>query len=456
MADQNNTNQKGKSPKLYIETYGCQMNTADSEVVVSVLQDKGYVVTEDIHDADIILVNTCSIRENAEQRVWGRLDVFKQMKKKNPAIKVGVIGCMAERLKEKLIEEEKTVDLVIGPDAYRELPNLIEAVESGQKAVNVILSKEETYADIHPVRLGKNRISAFISIMRGCNNMCSYCIVPYVRGAERSRDPESILNEARDLFDKGYKEITLIGQNVDSYHWEKTDHDKSVTFAQLLESVAKVSPDLRIRFSTSHPKDMSDDVLYVMAMYNNICNHIHLPAQSGSTRILEKMNRGYTREWYLDRIKAIKRILPDCAITTDLMTGFPGETEEDHQETLSLMKEVNYDLAFMFKYSERPRTYAARHLKDDVKESEKTRRLTEIIDLQGELSEKSKRNDLGKVFEVLVEGVSKKSKDQFFGRNSQNKVVVFPRLNYKIGDYVEVEIIDCTSATLIGEVVRKQ
>jgi len=455
MANQNNTNQKVISPKLYIETYGCQMNIADSEVVVSVLQDKGYSVTEDINNADIILINTCSIRENAEQRVWGRLDVFKQIKKKNPAVKVGIIGCMAERLKEKLLEEEKIVDLVVGPDAYRELPSLLEEVDSGQKAVNVILSKEETYADINPVRLDKNRISAFISIMRGCNNMCSYCIVPYVRGAERSRDPKTILNEANDLFQKGYKEITLIGQNVDSYLWKDEEHNKSVSFAQLLESVAKISKDLRIRFSTSHPKDMSDDVLYVMAMYNNICNHIHLPAQSGSTKILEKMNRGYTREWYLDRIKAIKRILPDSAITTDLMTGFPGETEEDHQETLSLMKEVNYDLAFMFKYSERPRTYAARHLKDDVKESEKTRRLTEIIELQSKLSEKSKRNDLGKVFEVLVEGISKKSKDHFFGRNSQNKVVVFPRLNYKVGDYVDVEIIDCTSATLIGEVAAK-
>ena len=455
MANQNNTNQKVISPKLYIETYGCQMNIADSEVVVSVLQDKGYSVTEDINNADIILINTCSIRENAEQRVWGRLDVFKQIKKKNPAVKVGIIGCMAERLKEKLLEEEKIVDLVVGPDAYRELPSLLEEVDSGQKAVNVILSKEETYADINPVRLDKNRISAFISIMRGCNNMCSYCIVPYVRGAERSRDPKTILNEANDLFQKGYKEITLIGQNVDSYLWKDEEHNKSVSFAQLLESVAKISQDLRIRFSTSHPKDMSDEVLYVMAMYNNICNHIHLPAQSGSTRILEKMKRGYTREWYLDRIKAIKRILPDCAITTDLMTGFPGETEEDHQETLRLMKEVNYDLAFMFKYSERPGTYAARHLKDDVKESEKTRRLTEIIDLQNKLSEKSKREDLGKVFEVLVEGISKKSKDHFFGRNSQNKVVVFPRLNYKVGDYVEVEIIDCTSATLIGEVATK-
>lgn len=442
------------SQKLYIETYGCQMNVADSEVVASVLKDKGYTITEDINEADVILVNTCSIRENAEQRVWGRLNVFKQIKKKKPELTIGVIGCMAERLKEKLIEEEKTVDIVVGPDAYRDLPSLLETAESGQKAVNVILSKEETYADISPVRLDKNRISAFVSIMRGCNNMCSYCIVPYVRGAERSRDPESILDEITDLFNKGYKEVTLIGQNVDSYIWEsesqKEKENKTIRFAQLLEMTAKISPKLRIRFSTSHPKDMSDEVLYTMAMYNNICNYIHLPAQSGSTRILEKMKRGYTREWYMDRISAIKRILPDCAISSDIMTGFPDETEEDHQETLSLMEWVNYDFSYMFKYSERPKTYAARHLKDDISEGTKSRRLTEIINLQGKLSEKNKKADLGKVFEVLVEGVSKKSSEQLFGRNSQNKVVVFPKNNFSIGDYVFIEIIDCTSATLIG------
>ncbi len=439
----------GKSQNLYIETYGCQMNVADSEVVASVLKEKGYEVTEDINEADIILVNTCSIRENAEQRVWGRLDVFKQIKKKKPELTVGVIGCMAERLKEQLIEKEKTVDIVVGPDAYRDLPNLLETAESGQKAVNVILSKEETYADISPVRLDKNRISAFVSIMRGCNNMCSYCIVPYVRGGERSRNPESILKEVEDLYKKGYREVTLIGQNVDSYLWENENKDR-VKFAQLLELTAKVNPRLRIRFSTSHPKDMSDEVLYTMAMYNNICNHIHLPAQSGSTRVLEQMKRGYTREWYLDRIEAIRRILPDCAVSTDIMCGFPGETEEDHLETLSLMEESTYDFAYMFKYSERPKTYAARHLKDDISEGTKTRRLTEIIDLQNKLSEKSKKADLGKVFEVLVEGISKKSSDHLFGRNSQNKVVVFPKHNFKVGDYVFVEITECTSATLIG------
>ncbi len=442
------------SQRLYIETYGCQMNVADSEVVVSVLQDKGYIITEDINEADVILVNTCSIRENAEQRVWGRLDVFKQIRKKKPELTVGVIGCMAERLKEELIEKKKIVDLVVGPDAYRDLPNLLETAGSGQKAVNVILSKEETYADISPVRLDKNKISAFVSIMRGCNNMCSYCIVPYVRGGERSRDYMSILREVEDLFKKGYKEVTLIGQNVDSYGWESGEVNKTIKFARLLEMVAKINPKLRVRFSTSHPKDMSDEVLYVMAMYNNICNHIHLPAQSGSTNILEKMNRGYTREWYLDRISAIKRILPECAISTDIMTGFSGEAEEDHNETLSLMQEVKYDFAYMFKYSERPKTYAARHLTDDITEEIKARRLTEIIDLQNKLSEESKKEDLGKIFEVLVEGISKKSEDQLFGRNSQNKVVVFPKNNYKTGDYVFVKIMDCTLATLIGELIE--
>jgi tRNA-2-methylthio-N6-dimethylallyladenosine synthase len=443
------------SNKLYIETYGCQMNVADSEIVVSILEEKGYTVTEDINAADTILVNTCSIRENAEQRVWGRLDVFKQIKKKKPELIVGVIGCMAERLKEKLLEDEKIIDVVVGPDAYRDLPNLLETTASGHKAINVLLSKEETYGDISPIRLDKNKISAFVSIMRGCNNMCSYCIVPYVRGAERSRDPESIVKEVEDLRTKGYKEVTLLGQNVDSYNWNPDEEGKSVRFNQLLEMVAKVSPELRIRFATSHPKDMSDDVLYTMAMYNNICNHIHLPAQSGSTNILDKMKRKYTREWYMDRIMAIKKILPNCAVSTDIMAGFPGETDEDHKETLSLMKWVNYDIAYMFKYSERPKTYASRHLKDDIPESVKSERLTEIIDLQNKLSEKSKRADLGKTFEVLIEGVSKKSKEHLFGRTSQNKVVVFPKNNYQIGDYIFVEIIDCTSATLIGEITTK-
>ncbi|NOQ24021.1 MAG: tRNA (N6-isopentenyl adenosine(37)-C2)-methylthiotransferase MiaB [Bacteroidales bacterium] len=449
------------SQKLYIETYGCQMNVSDSEVVASVLKDKGYIITEDINEADVILVNTCSIRENAEQRIWGRLDVFKQIKKKKPELTIGVIGCMAERLKEKLLEEEKTVDIVVGPDAYRDLPHLLETAETGQRGVNVILSKEETYGDISPVRLDKNRISAFVSIMRGCNNMCSYCIVPYVRGAERSRNPESILKEIEDLFNTGYKEVTLIGQNVDSYIWESEKENlpagkqgETMKFAQLLEKTAKINPQLRIRFSTSHPKDMSDDVLYTMAMYSNICNYIHLPAQSGSTKVLTEMKRGYTREYYIDRINAIKRILPDSAISSDIMTGFPGETEEDHQETLSLMEFVNYDFSYMFKYSERPKTYAARHLKDDISEGTKSRRLTEIINLQTKLSEKSKKADLGRVFEVLVEGISKKSSEHFFGRNSQNKVVVFPKNNYNIGDYVFVEITECTSATLIGVLVK--
>ncbi|MCG8410759.1 MAG: tRNA (N6-isopentenyl adenosine(37)-C2)-methylthiotransferase MiaB [Bacteroidales bacterium] len=443
------------SQNLYIETYGCQMNVADSEIVASVLEEKGYKVVEDIDSADVILVNTCSIRENAEQRVWGRLDVFKQIKKKKPEVIVGVIGCMAERLKEKLLEEEKIVDLVVGPDAYRDLPNILESAEGGQKAINVLLSKEETYADISPVRLGKNKISAFVSIMRGCNNMCSYCIVPYVRGGERSRDPYTIVREVEELYQKGYKEVTLLGQNVDSFNWKAEDSEENISFAQLLEMVAKVSPSLRVRFSTSHPKDMSDDVLYTMAMYNNICNHIHLPAQSGSTRVLEQMNRKYTREWYIGRIDAIKKILPNCAISTDIMTGFPGETDEDHKDTLSLMEYVGYDMAYMFKYSERPKTYASRHLPDDIQDSVKSQRSTEIIDLQNKLSEQTKKEDLGKTFEVLVEGTSKKSKEQLYGRTSQNKVVVFPRHNYTVGDYVFVEIVDCTSATLIGEIVTK-
>ncbi len=443
-----------RDKKIYIETYGCQMNVADSEVVASILRDKGYSVTENMQEADLLLVNTCSIRENAEQRVWGRLNVFRQEKKKRPKLMIGVIGCMAERLKEKLLDEEKSVDMVVGPDAYRQLPEIIETVEGGQKSVNVLLSREETYADISPVRLDKNHVSSFVSIMRGCNNMCSYCIVPYVRGGERSRNPHTIVREVKELFENGYKEVTLLGQNVDSYHWKDEEKEEEISFANLLEMVAKVDPKLRVRFSTSHPKDLSDDLLYTMAMYSNICNHIHLPAQSGSTSVLERMNRGYTREWYMDRIRAIRKILPDCAISTDIMTGFCGETEEEHNDTLSLMRWVNYDLAFMFKYSERPNTKAARKMQDDVPENIKVRRLTEIIDLQSELSARSKKEDIGKSFEVLVEGVSKKSNEQLYGRNSQNKVVVFPRKNYKIGDYVDVTIKDSTSATLIGESVE--
>lgn len=443
--------------KLYIETYGCQMNVSDSEVVVSILQDNDYQITKNADEADVILVNTCSIRENAEQRVWGRLDVFKHLKKKKPELIVGVIGCMAERLKEEIIKKKEIVDLVVGPDAYRDLPMLLETAETGQKIVNVLLSKEETYGDISPVRLDKNHVSAFVSIMRGCNNMCTYCIVPYVRGRERSRDPETIVREIGEILELGYKEVTLLGQNVDSYHWETTDsnnHKHELTFAQLLEKVAKISPDLRIRFSTSHPKDISDNVLYTMAMYNNICNHIHLPAQSGSSKILKLMNRSYTREEYMNKIIAIKKILPECAISTDMMTGFCDETEDDHKETLSLMEWVNYDYAYMFKYSERPGTMAAKKLSDNVPEEIKSRRLTEIIDLQNKLSKTSKKQDIGKIFEVLVEGTSKRSNDNLVGRNSQNKVIVFPREDFKIGDYVNVKITETTSATLIGYAVK--
>lgn len=442
-------------PKLYIETYGCQMNVNDSEVVVAIMQQHGYSVSNSIDDADIILVNTCSIRDNAEQRIWGRLNEFKQQKKKRPGIIVGVIGCMAERLKEELIEKEKTVDLVVGPDAYRDLPRLVEQVEAGHKGINVLLSREETYADISPIRLDTAGVSAFISIMRGCNNVCSYCVVPYTRGGERSRDPKTIVNEAKVLLDNGYKEVTLLGQNVDSYKWIDPDNSThSVNFAQLLEMVALLSPKLRVRFATSHPKDMSNGVLYTMAMYENICNCIHLPVQSGSTRILDLMNRKYTREEYMERIKKIREIIPDCAITTDVIAGFCTETEEDHKQTLSLMQEVGYEFAYMFKYSERPNTKAARHMQDDVPDDVKTERLNQVIALQNKLSELSNKKDVGKTFEVLVEGHSKRSKDFLSGRTSQNKVVVFPKEKYNIGDYVTVKITDCTSATLMGESVE--
>jgi tRNA-2-methylthio-N6-dimethylallyladenosine synthase len=440
-------------PQLYIETYGCQMNVNDSEVVIRLMQENGYSYTEDINSADVILVNTCSIRDNAEQRVWGRLEQFKQLKKKRNDLLVGIIGCMAERLKEKLLEESKLVDIVIGPDAYRDLPKLVMEAKGGQQGINVMLSREETYAEISPVRLDKNGVSAFVSIMRGCNNMCSYCVVPYTRGGERSRDPESIIKEVEELINNGYKEVTLLGQNVDSYNWIDPNSDKNKTsFASLLERVAQLDRKMRVRFATSHPKDMNDEVLHIMAMYNNICNSIHLPAQSGSSRMLELMNRGYDREWYMGRINAIKKILPDCAISTDIIAGFCTETEEDHQDTLSLMKEVGFDYAFMFKYSERPNTKAARKFEDDVDDKEKTRRLNEIIELQGKLSLESKAKDIGNTYEVLIEGVSKKSDKDLFGRTSQNKVVVFPRKHYKIGDYVFVKINKHTSATLIGEI----
>lgn len=437
-----------EKPKVFIETYGCQMNVNDSEVVLSILQGCGYSLCEKLEEADLIFINTCSIRDNAEQRIWGRLDLFRQMKKKKRGLVVGILGCMAERLKEELLEHEG-VDIVAGPDSYRELPKLLASLSGDNKQINVILSQEETYADISPVRMDNNGVSAFISIMRGCNNMCAYCVVPYVRGGERSREPESILHEAEELFQAGYKEITLLGQNVDSYHWIDTENPtKTVNFAQLLEMVALISPHLRVRFSTSHPKDMANSVLYTMAMYPNICNHIHLPVQSGSNNMLLKMNRKYTRESYLERVAKIRDILPDCTISSDIIAGFCGETEEDHKETLSIMREVGYYLSFMFQYSERPNTKAARHYKDDVAPEVKTRRLNEIIALQNELSLLSNQADLGKEFEVLVEGTSKRSKEELFGRTSQNKVCVFPAGEHKVGDYVKVKVVSCTSATL--------
>lgn len=443
--------------KVYIETYGCQMNVNDSEVVASILTTSGYSLTGNIDEADVILINTCSIRENAETRVFGRLDLLGQIKKNKPSVLVGVLGCMAERLRDRLLEKKRVVDIVVGPDAYRELPALLLAAGSGQKAINVLLSREETYADISPVRLDKNGVTAFVSIMRGCNNMCSYCVVPYTRGAERSRNPHTIVREVQELVDAGYREVTLLGQNVNSYQWTETKgHGKHlVNFSDLLEMVALVNPHLRVRFSTSHPKDLTNDVLYTMAMYENICNHIHLPVQSGSDRILKLMNRKYTRADYLDRINAIREIIPDCAISTDIITGFCTETEIDHDMTLSLMEEVGFDFAFMFKYSERPNTKAATKLVDDVPEEDKTRRLSAIIELQGKLSENSKRNDIGKCFEVLIEGESKKSKDQYFGRTTHNKVVVFPKGNYRVGDFVFVKIHDCTPATMIGRIASE-
>lgn len=439
--------------KLFIETYGCQMNVADSEVVASIMQMDGYRITDKIEEADAILVNTCSVRENAEQKIYGRLQYFQSLKRKKKSLIIGVMGCMAERVKEELIEVHHA-DLVVGPDSYMDLPNLIGAVEKGEKAINVELSTQETYKDVIPLKLGGLHISGFISIMRGCNNFCTYCIVPYTRGRERSRDVESILNEVRDMRDKGFKEVTLLGQNVNSYVFEKDG--ERITFPMLLEKVALEAPQMRIRFTTSHPKDMSDDTLHVIARYNNICNYIHLPAQSGSSRILKVMNRKYTREWYLDRIAAIRRIIPECGISTDLFCGFHSETEEDYQETLSLMREVGYDSAFMFKYSERPGTYASQHLADDVPEEEKIRRLQGMIDLQNSLSEASNLRDVGKEFEVLIEGFSKRSKEQLFGRTQQNKVVIFDKKDYRIGQFIKVRITHATSATLFGEPVETE
>ena len=424
------------------------MNVADSEVVVSILQGAGYIPSEDINDAGLILINTCSIRENAEQRIWGRLKAISHLKKRNSDLNIGIIGCMAERLKEKLIETDQLVDIVVGPDAYRELPSLVTEADAGHKAVNVLLSREETYADISPVRMDKNGVSSFVSIMRGCNNMCAYCVVPYVRGAERSRNPESILKEVSELLEKGYCEVTLLGQNVDSYNWKTGD--KVVRFPELLEKVAQTDQSLRVRFSTSHPKDISDDLLYTIESNKNICRHIHLPAQSGSTRILSLMNREYTREWYMERVEAIHRIIPGCALSTDMITGFCTETDDDHRNSLSLMEWAGFDFAYMFKYSERPGTKAARKMKDDVPEEVKAARLSEMIALQNRLSARSKKKDVGTVVEVLVEGHSKRSEDFFSGRTSQNKVVVFPGDGLKRGEYVNVLVERSTSATLIG------
>ncbi|HMG92979.1 MAG TPA: tRNA (N6-isopentenyl adenosine(37)-C2)-methylthiotransferase MiaB [Chryseolinea sp.] len=454
-------NDSGKQRKLYIESYGCQMNFSDSEIVASILNESGFDTTSDINSADVVFLNTCSIRDKAEQTVRNRLMHINGLKKNKPDLLVGVLGCMAERLKSKLLEEEKIVDLVAGPDAYRDLPKLIERVDEGSKAVNTFLSREETYADITPIRLNSNGVTAFISIMRGCDNMCSFCVVPFTRGRERSRDPHSIIAEAKDLFDRGYREVTLLGQNVDSYKWseemnnkawiEKNNVAHTVTFAELLERVALVNPDLRIRFSTSHPKDITDDVLMTIAKYENICKYIHLPVQSGNTRILELMNRGYSRDWYLNKISKIREILgEECGISSDMITGFCSETDEEHRDTLTLMDEVQFDFSYMFIYSERPGTLAEKKFKDDVLEGTKKRRLDEIIIKQGEHSLLRNKKDIGKVHKVLVEGNSKRSDANLQGRNSANKVVVFPRQNYHKGDYVNVLVESCTGGTLMG------
>jgi tRNA-2-methylthio-N6-dimethylallyladenosine synthase len=459
-----NDSSMGKARKLYIESYGCQMNFADSEIVASILEKEGFDTTSRIEEADLVFLNTCSIREKAEQTVRHRLLHIHGLKKHKPDLMVGVLGCMAERLKTKWLEEEKIVDLVAGPDAYRDLPGLILQVDEGQKAVNTFLSREETYGDVSPVRLNSNGVTAFVSIMRGCDNMCTFCVVPFTRGRERSRDPQSILAEAQNLFDKGYREVTLLGQNVDSYKWSPEENNKAwlekkginevVTFANLLEMVAQINPLLRIRFSTSHPKDITDDVLYTMARYENICNYIHLPVQSGSSRILELMNRGYSREWYLGKVSKIREVLgADCGISSDMITGFCTETEEEHQLTLSLMDLVKYDFSYMFFYSERPGTLAAKKWKDDVPEEVKKRRLNEIIKKQNEHSLLSNLRDVGKVHQVLIEGESKRSSDFWQGRNTANKVVVFPKETFKKGDYVNVLVESCTGGTLIGRPV---
>lgn len=460
--------------KYFIESYGCAMNFSDSEIVASILAKENFVSTQNFFEADLILINTCSIREKAELTIRKRLTEFRKAKKIKPETLIGVLGCMAERLKSKLLEEEKLVDLVVGPDAYRDLPNLISNADEGQKSVNVLLSREETYADISPVRLNSNGITAFISIMRGCDNMCSFCVVPFTRGRERSRDAHSIIEEAKNLFNEGYKEVTLLGQNVDSYKWKdlsaetsstaeasakevvkEEEKNTTVNFAQLLEMVAQVSPQLRVRFSTSHPKDITDEVLFTIAKYKNICDYIHLPIQSGSTRLLEKMNRTYTRDWYLERVASIRKIIPGCTISTDIISGFCSETEVDHADTLSIMKEVKYELAYMYIYSERPGTLAERNYDDDVPEEVKSRRLSEIVAQQRLIQEEKNKNEIGNIYEVLAEGISKRSTEQLFGRNSHNKVIVFPKKNIQTGNYVNVKVTDYTSGTLIGEIVSE-
>ena len=447
------TNPNGKH--FYIESYGCQMNFSDSEIVASILNDAGYGATRDMEQADLILINTCSIREKAEQTVRKRLRIFDKVKTKNPGTLVGVLGCMAERLKKKLLDEEKLVDLVVGPDAYRDLPNLIGTAEDGDKGVNVFLSREETYADISPVRLNSNGVTAFISIMRGCDNMCSFCVVPFTRGRERSRDAFSVIAEATDLYNRGFREVTLLGQNVDSYKWENPETKKVVNFAHLIEMTALVHPDLRIRFSTSHPKDITDEVLHTMAKYENICKYIHLPVQSGNTRILDLMNRTYTREWYMERVDSVYRIMPDCAISSDIIAGFCTETEEEHEETLSMIEFVQYSMSYMFIYSERPGTVAARKYPDDIPEVIKKRRLSEIIRLQNQTSFKQNQKDIGKTFKVLIEGDSKRSDQDFKGRNTQNKMCIFPKqAGLKPGDYCLVKVYEASSATLKGNLVE--
>jgi tRNA-2-methylthio-N6-dimethylallyladenosine synthase len=446
--------------RFYIESYGCAMNFADSEIVASILNKEGYGATGNVADADLIFINTCSIREKAEQTVRKRLSDFKKIKKANPGLLIAVLGCMAERLKTKFLEEEKLVDIVVGPDAYRSLPALVGEAESGHKAVNVLLSREETYADISPVRLDSNGVSAFVSIMRGCNNMCSFCVVPFTRGRERSRDAESIVNECKDLFEQGYREVTLLGQNVDSYYYtddsrqSTVNSQKPVTFANLLEKVALISPLLRVRFSTSHPKDITDEVLHTIVKYENICNYIHLPVQSGSTRVLQLMNRTYTREWYKAKVDRIRELIPECGISSDVITGFCTETEDDHRETMSIMEYSGYDFSYMFFYSERPGTLAERRYKDDIPLEVKKRRLQEVVDLQGRLSHESNKKDLGKTFTVLIDGNSKKEETKWKGRSSQNKTIVFSKEDYdfKKGDYVNVRVTDCTQATLLGQI----